>query len=160
MSAFMVGARHIDALMTAGIELLGNSWGRLRWLAPATEYAEGTHERGEPWGPNAIEECNKRRRELTVFTAGRTGAMLLAENRRSVDHRYDEHEEEEPYTYNRFERRLSPVEVLKAIACYEYQSCEHPEWQESEAHAFCEAFRHAMIGKLPGYDEAAWEITG
>lgn len=39
-------------------------------------------------------EC---KRELTSETAGRVGAVLLAENRRSVDHRYDEEESEEPY---------------------------------------------------------------
>jgi hypothetical protein len=48
---------------------------------------------------------------------------------------------------------------LKAISCYEYQSCEHPGWRKSEAHAFCEALRDMAIGCLPGYDDAPWEIN-
>lgn len=55
-------------------------------------------------------------------------------------------------------KQLAPVAVLKAIDCFEYQSCEHPEWEGSEARAFCEALRDDMIGRLPGYSEADWEV--
>ena len=158
MSAFMVCDTHIDALITAGLEMVGSH--TLRWMAPAEVPAEGTHQRGEPWGPTAIEEYQRRKRELTRETAGRVGAMLLAENALSVQHRYDSDEPEEPYLCTRFSRPLTPVQVLKAIDCFEYQSCEHPEWKDSEAHAFCQALRGAMIDRLPGYDEADWEITG
>lgn len=98
-------------------------------------------------------------RELTEATAGRVGAMLLAENRRSVDHRYDETELEEPYLFTKLRGIPDPVIVLKAISCYEYQSCEHPEWATSEASRFCVALQAKMIGLLPGYDQApGWEV--
>ena len=52
---------------------------------------------------------------------------------------------------------MGVVEALKALDCYEYQSCEHPEWETSEAFEFCRAMRNLLIGCLPGYDAAQWE---
>lgn len=156
MSAFIVNNRHLDYLISAGLKDL--RYGPLRWLAPPEEPpTEPIHERGEPWGPGYVEQVNARRRELTRDTAGHVGAMLAAENRRSVDHRYDESELEDFYTFRHYDG-TEAVQTLKAIACYEYQSCEHPEWEQSEAHAFCEALRHKAIAGLRGYDAAHWEI--
>jgi len=53
----------------------------------------------------------------------------------------------------------SPVAVLKACDGYEYQACEHPGWEASEAHAYINALRRRAIHALPGYDEAAWEVA-
>ena len=50
----------------------------------------------------------------------------------------------------------TPIEVLKALSCYEYQSCEHDTWEASAAHAFCEALRHVTISRLPGCEAAPW----
>jgi hypothetical protein len=47
--------------------------------------------------------------------------------------------------------------ALKAISCYEYQSCEHPEWKTSQVRQYCEQLRRALIGCLPGYESAPWE---
>ncbi len=153
MSAFIVSKAHIDALVTAAIN------GRISWMTPAPEVNPDTHQRGEPWGPAALAEYQARQRTANTETAGTVGAMLWNENQLSVNHRYDEEDAEEPYTYDRFNRPLSPVQILKAISCYEYQTCERPEWEASEARAFCRALRSETIHKLPGYDEAAWEIT-
>ena len=49
--------------------------------------------------------------------------------------------------------------MLKALACYEYQACEHAEWPTSEAYQFCEALRRRAIPRAPGYDAAEWEIS-
>jgi len=49
-----------------------------------------------------------------------------------------------------------PVAVLKAIRCYEYQTCEHAEWESSAAKAFCDALTHYAVSRLPGYDSAPW----
>lgn len=46
--------------------------------------------------------------------------------------------------------------IAKQISCYEYQSCEHDEWRESEAYAFCEAMNAALLHSLPGYEAAPW----
>ncbi|HKS21852.1 MAG TPA: hypothetical protein VJZ76_03555 [Thermoanaerobaculia bacterium] len=53
---------------------------------------------------------------------------------------------------------FSPVELLKAIDCYEYQSCEYAGWPRSEARALCAALRHRLIRELPGYHAAPWGI--
>jgi hypothetical protein len=50
----------------------------------------------------------------------------------------------------------SPVQVLKSCDCYEYQSCEHPGWKQSEAKQFIDALRREAWHALPGYDDAEW----
>jgi hypothetical protein len=57
-------------------------------------------------------------------------------------------------------REVEPVQVLKAIKCYEHQSCDHPNWQESPSRRWCDDLRLAAIERLPGYDDAKWEIDG
>jgi hypothetical protein len=48
------------------------------------------------------------------------------------------------------------VQVLKACNCLEYQSCEHPGWEASEAHAFLQALKDKAVRALPGYETARW----
>jgi hypothetical protein len=99
-------------------------------------------------------------------------AMLRSENCKSLRARYGEPGEElnaraeeywpemaHPIFHERtlaFSREPTPVEVLKAIHHYTYQSCEHPEWWTSEARAFVEALKNDQIHKLPGYNDAPW----
>jgi hypothetical protein len=47
-------------------------------------------------------------------------------------------------------------QVAKALAHYEYQSCEHPGWPESAAQAFCHALRAELLRMVDGYEAAAW----
>lgn len=160
MSAYEVGTVHIDALLTAG--LAWAKYGPLRWQwrdpSEHPDYAL-SHQAGEPWGPTAHKVLDECYHELTRDNAGSVGAMLMAENRRSVDFRYDESEIEAPYLFSTLPGVADPVVVLKALACYEYQSCETPDWSRSEAHAFCDALRHAAIRNLGGYDDApGWEV--
>lgn len=53
---------------------------------------------------------------------------------------------------------LSPVEVLKAVHGLEYQSCEHPEWEQSEAYRLLRNIERTAMCALPGYEEAAWSL--
>lgn len=160
MSAFMVDTTHIDAMLTAGIRLTGG-YGPMTWMERelTDEDRAEAYQRGAAWGPTAIELYAQLRRELSTTTASQVGAMLLAENRASVNHRYNEEEIEDFYTFHALSGTPDPVVILAAISCYEYQSCEHPGWTTSEAHAFCEALRSLMIHRLPGYNEAPGEIT-
>jgi len=142
MSAFMVSKAHIDYLVEAAMSLphrqIQNASG-LYW-----HHDDESHQlpcTGD--GPDGAE---------------RVGAMLWAENRASVNSRYDEDQLEPVYTRTIRPATVEPVQVLKALDCYKYQSCEHDGWPESEAHAFCDALRHCAIGCLPGYEEAAWDI--
>ncbi|HUZ55086.1 MAG TPA: hypothetical protein VMU94_21490 [Streptosporangiaceae bacterium] len=87
---------------------------------------------------------------IQLVTSGGSQAVLLAENRRSVNHRYADDEYQAPYVFTEITGHLDPIAILKAISCYEYQSCEHPGWEASEARSFCEALRRRIIRWLPG----------
>lgn len=159
MSAFMVSTAHIDYLLTGGMSpaVIGRVNGPLRWFDEDPD--ESAYEEGVAIPAGSLTWYEAHRRELTRATAGMVGAMLLAENRRSVDWRYAESDIEEPYLFREVDRPApDPVGVLKALSCLEYQSCEHPGWRSSEARRFCDALRDFAIGQLPGYDEAAWAI--
>lgn len=135
MSAFIVDSDHIDLMVSAALDLPGVY--TLRWQFPDD--------------PTITREMNE-------GLSGWVGSMLLAENARSVNHRYSEDELEPVYEFSRVPRsQYDAVTVLKAVSCYEYQSCEHEGWQGSDAQRFCDALRHAAIAKLPGYSDAPWE---
>lgn len=143
MSAFVVEKSHLDAMIRAA--LVHCRPYMLRWI-----HGEERH-------------------DLTSETATRVGQMLLDECLASVRHRYPGETDDtlpgpepywgDPYRYpiGLLQRCPEPVEALKLLACYEYQSCEHSGWWESEARAFCEAMRRQIIPRLDGYEEAPWE---
>lgn len=107
------------------------------------------------------------------------GQMLWDENFASVNYRYRENESAPVYAPTLTDEPLSPIAVLKALDCYEYQSCEHPGWEESDARKLCDAIRgiiftdHPDWGQtvnrygydqrrytmLPEYGAAPWEVT-
>ena len=62
------------------------------------------------------------------------------------------------YTARAGARELSPVQVLKACNCLEYQSCEHPGWEDSQARANLEVIRAYAVRQLPGYEDADWTL--
>ncbi len=90
------------------------------------------------------------------------GTKLINENYRSVNYRYEHCDEfpldVKPFQWNMCLRKRTPVELIKACDCYSYQTCECPDWTETEAYAIVEALREAAINSLPGYDEAEWSI--
>ncbi len=109
-------------------------------------------------------------RKATAERADEIGAMLVAENVASVRYRYREGLDallpgpvvqywREPYLWTQPAYRPTIAEAVKAIGCYDYQSCEHPGWESSEAKQFCEALEHALAIRIPGYDKAPWEWT-
>ena len=162
MSAFVVDMYHLHVLLTAGLS--GQpSRGPLSWRCPETEEPDGPedYQTGEPWGASHVETLTRTTRTLTRETADCVGFMLLAQNYASVNFRYEDKEESPLYRFRPVAHlpHLRPVQILKALACYEYQSCETPDWEQTEAHAFCEALRHRVIGQLPGYDDAGWDLT-
>lgn len=147
MSAFVQDNDHIDLLVTAVVQ--ANS--------TFSAYVK------DPDTPN-----DYRRLDLSDPTT--VGRMLLEENVKSVLHRYKDSADAaeqaeyaariESYTYRRvvlwdetFDGVNADVAILKAIAGYEYQTCEHPEWESSDAWALMQALTHYTIGRLPGYSE-------
>jgi hypothetical protein len=153
MSAYIVSKAHIDALVSAAATTANADHGDagLSW------YHEG-------------ETCSLGYND--VFMGSQIGQMLWAENLASIHARYPDTLESDSnypgpadfdsssvanYQFSNAQP-LAPVVILKALNCYEYQSCEHAGWATSEAFAFCEALRGKMIRKLDGYNDAPWEI--
>ncbi len=180
MSAFIVDKTHIDLLIAAGLHGPRGlavspewAWRKLSWFA----VPYGDVRKAEP--KTSYEEAV---RELTSETADELGQLLVMENVASVAYRYSEAGrasyygpevaagmEElalpslpgpteayylEPYRYSDPGYRLNAAEILQALDCFEYQSCEHDEWPRSETLQFCDALRHAVCSRL---GEGPWE---
>lgn len=165
MSAFLVSKPHIDALVYAALSRrrCGLSWYDCDPVALEAQFTSSL---------DYFAVLHVHHREARHEDADRLGRMLWQENLASVTARYpDDASGERPgpcgltdeqiaaYTYTSPRTRLEPVAILKALHCYEYQSCEHDGWRGSEAYQFCQALQAAMISALPGYDEADWEIA-
>jgi hypothetical protein len=142
VSAYVVGKAHIDAILTTALEP--------RW----------------PDSPSYWYEPNGERRNITQRTASDLGQKLLDENVRSVRYRYADGDlpgpldasYRNPYTFTRG-RVLTAPEMFLALDGLDYQACEHPEWETSEAYAIVQALRSWTWRGLPGYDEAdTWEV--
>ena len=58
-----------------------------------------------------------------------------------------------------YHRVLTPIQVIKACNCFDYQACEVENYEETEAAKIIEAIRAAAIERLQGMEEAEWEIT-
>ena len=159
MSAWIVSKRHIDYMLTAG--LIYPQYGKLEWFVPhenkPTDYA-----RGQRWGPTAVLTAVKHIRELTRETADEVGRMLWKQNYESVNYRYDEEptvEAKQPYTYEPVpEDEMDILDAIKLTLSYEYQSCETPDWEYTEAYRFAESLIRELIHRIPGMDKAKWSI--
>ena len=135
MSAYIVDKEHIDYLV-----FTAKTWRAMR-----------VHHNGQ-WHE---------------MTPRELGQMLWDENTRSVEHRYPSDRIDQlpgtigdaPYIYDASPKvwaRLDPVQVLKALKCYEYQACEHDGWKDSAAKWFTDALASEAIRHLPGYEDAEW----
>jgi len=132
MSAFVVDKKHIDALLTYAI--------RPQYQSPSNYY--WMNQRVGFWD-----------------NIDRIGSVLLFENYHSVNYRYNEHEEPQEYKWERYSLPLTPVQIIKACDCLNYQSCESPDWDTTEAYEILQTIRERAIVELPGMEEAKWEIT-
>lgn len=90
-----------------------------------------------------------------------TGRMLWRENLRSLTARYPDDEDGgrpgpvdfsdadvDEYTYRDPGFIPTPGEIFQTIGCYDYQSCEHDGWDDSEAKAWTENLRDVVAGTL------------
>lgn len=104
--------------------------------------------------------------------ANAIGEMLVKENLSSIHARYPDTITDPdntpgpfnqywlaPYEYQERHYRMAVAEAFSAISCYEYQSCEHDEWEQSDASKFCDALRHSLARCIHGYSDAPWEWT-
>jgi hypothetical protein len=150
MSAWIVNDAHIEALVETAAH--GPRDGE-RWRNGDTHLAPYRFQwfYGKNW------------HEFETWNGGRkledVGQMLLNENYRSVNYRYSDDTEPHTYTPKGYGYRLTLAECVQAIACLEYHSCERPDWKESEAYAFCLAFRRKVLEMIPGVAAAPWGIS-
>jgi hypothetical protein len=139
MSAYIVSREHIQYLVTAATSsvVLGRHGGPFHWF----------------W-----------RRQLQELKphddarAAEIGQMLWAENGKSINARYAD-DDEHKMVYGDHVPAICPmdqIQIIKAIHCYGYQSCEHDGWEESKAKAFVDAILDLVVYRLPGYDDAEW----
>ena len=84
--------------------------------------------------------------------------ILINENYRSVNYRYREQEEPHKVTYTPIPMKYSKVDILKACDCYDYQACETPDYEQSQAAKIIHKIRMNAIRTMPGYDQAPWGI--
>jgi hypothetical protein len=100
---------------------------------------------------------NERLVVLDAATPSAVGAMLWAENVASVNWRYDDADPVPDYEFSGIEAPLDDVVVVKQIACYRYQSCEHDGWESSEAYRYCHNLAARIAARhpepLPARDE-------
>jgi len=105
---------------------------------------------------------------------------LARENVLSVDCRYGEETPKRDVAYSPVDRvdepaifkdRMSEEELLnlhKQVGCYEYQSCEHPGWDNSDAKGLCDRITDAVeealdmtyeqINEMKNYNALPWGV--
>lgn len=94
------------------------------------------------------------------LTDSELGQILVSENVRSVNARYNETSTPEPYVYRSVSfDSISAVNVLKSVQCLNYQSCETDDWETTLAYKICKGLESAAIAHLPGYRDAEWGWT-
>lgn len=146
MSAFVLSHDHINYLVQAASQLAVVSRSNHYY-----HYHDGTAD------------------TYSVRDSDAIGRMLCQENINSVQYRYPD---DAPFELpgpiptpiaERFSSRptyvpVKTAQILKACKSYEYQSCEHPEWESSRAKAFIDWLTATAISSMPGYDDAMWEV--
>jgi hypothetical protein len=133
MSAFQVTPNHIGALVRFYLNETSNS-SRGYWQGHVASHTDAE----------------------AMFNA------LQRENDLSVAYRYASHEIEQREALDHISLstypKLTPIEAIKACDCLSYQSCEHPEWEASDAYKLLAQIKDAAIYQLPGYSDAPWGI--
>ena len=151
MSAFVVKAAHIDALLSAAIN-------------GPSDHCEGRH---RDWQPPYVHELLGVLEPLGAGNANAAGRELMEECIVSVTHRYPDLAGQLPgpmptprpeqYEWTDLGTAMTAIEACKALACFEYQSSEHPGWASSGSRAFCSVLRGALVTRIQGYVDAPWE---
>jgi hypothetical protein len=92
-------------------------------------------------------------RDLGADGFRRLGQTLWEENHKSVNYRYSECTSVPAYQLRTTEASLDPIVVLKAVACYEYQTCEHEGWYDSRARDLMDQLHAAILERNPDLGE-------
>jgi hypothetical protein len=139
MSAYLVGNDHLDLMVSAGLKGVG--------LDATLGVFHG--DRWHYFDRHEHADLLKR--------------TLHEANIASVNYRYKEFTTEATRPYNGADITPylgTPVipwgHVLGALRCFEYQSCEHPEWGESLAKAIVDRIRHKVCQAITDEADGMW----
>jgi hypothetical protein len=167
MSAFVVDKSDIDRLVRAALYAHQSHYPgdrrQMQWWR--------VDEQGDYAGWNKLYELAETRAGddyMQYVTPSYLGQILVSENVASVAYRYEDCTPDAgdlpgpcdayymgPYVYSDPREDLTPGAVFELIDRLDYQSCEHPGWRTSEAHAFCVALRKAYCDRVIYAESAA-----
>ncbi len=87
----------------------------------------------------------------------RIGQILVDENYKSVNCRYDESTKPDKYFYEKFGEKITPTRAVMACRCLNYQSCESDDYDGSEAERYIKKIEYTAVDLLleaaePGYN--------
>lgn len=89
---------------------------------------------------------------------GIAASLLLDQNVKSVNYRYEENEKA-TIIYNPAAPVLTAIQAIKAAQCLRYQSNETPDFEDSFACKLLNNIIADAIPRLDGYEQAAWAIV-
>lgn len=145
MSAYIVSKKHIDCL----VNIIANRIGSAHWHSYSHAYAAR-------WMGVPLDEVG-------CVDKDKLGQRLWDENHESINYRYKLEDKAPNYRYE-VPREVSShglcmslAQAVRLFDCYEYQTCEHPEWQASPLKMLCEKMTDALLrSAIP---KAEWEAT-
>lgn len=59
-----------------------------------------------------------------------------------------------PYRFERPTKDLISIAIAKAVACFKYQSCEHDEWETSNAKKVMDILEVTIAERYPNYENS------
>jgi hypothetical protein len=89
----------------------------------------------------------------------RVAGILYTANVESVNSRYNEHQLSVGFKYRPVPVMETPVQIIKACNCFDYQACEVPNYESTPAAMIVNAIRREAMRELPGYEDADWQLT-
>lgn len=86
------------------------------------------------------------------------GQILVNQNFKSVNFRYKDKSPSFKFKYELSHDQFTNVQLLKACDCYDYQSCETPNYEQSLVAKIIDKIRSQLICSLNGYADSEWTI--
>lgn len=86
--------------------------------------------------------------------------ILRRANVDSLKARYGHGEDTEGYSFTEYRNKaaLTPLAILKACICFDYQACEIPNYETTLAAQITASIVNSAVRELPGYDAQHWDF--
>jgi hypothetical protein len=103
-----------------------------------------------------VEKCQQYSSSKMSFKEA--AEILYKENCNSLAARYGDEFEPIEIPVNHVSTIDNLFVMAKQVDCYEYQACEHDEWEASKAHEMCKSIKYHLFSNHPDYEAAHWGI--